>query len=62
MAKWDAFRLKANQSLLGAESEFAAGRFNTAIALAYYACYQMGIAAQVFDGEKPVESHPRGCL
>jgi len=41
----DAYRQKAWESLAGAESETANGRYNNAATRAYYACYQAAIAA-----------------
>lgn len=41
----DAFVRKAGESLVGATSEFANGRYNNAANRAYYACFQAGVAA-----------------
>jgi uncharacterized protein (UPF0332 family) len=47
----DAYRQKAWESLAGAESETANGRYNNNAAnRAYYACYQAAIAAPVSAG------------
>jgi uncharacterized protein (UPF0332 family) len=45
-----AYRQKAWESLAGAESETANGRYNNAANRAYYACYQASIAALVSAG------------
>jgi uncharacterized protein (UPF0332 family) len=36
---------RAQESLEGAESEFASGRYNNVANRAYYACFQAAIAA-----------------
>jgi len=41
----DAFLNRAQESLEGAESEFASGRYNSVANRAYYACFQAAIAA-----------------
>jgi len=41
----DAFLTRAQESLLGAESEFVNGRYNNVGNRAYYACFQAAIAA-----------------
>jgi len=41
----DVFTRKALASLAGAESEFAAGRYDNAANRAYYACFQAAVAA-----------------
>lgn len=38
---------KAEESLAGAESEFAAGRYNNCANRAYYACFQAAVAALI---------------
>jgi uncharacterized protein (UPF0332 family) len=48
----EAYRQKARESLAGAESETANGRYNNAANRAYYACYQAAIAALVSAGLK----------
>lgn len=45
---------KAQQSLLGAESEFVSQRYDNAANRAYYACFQAAVAALLDAGEKPV--------
>src|SRR3712207_2798818 len=44
---------KARESLLGAESEFANGRYNNAANRAYYACFQAAVAALLRAGIRP---------
>jgi uncharacterized protein (UPF0332 family) len=46
----EAYREKAWESLAGAESETANGRYNNAANRAYYACYQAAIGALVSAG------------
>jgi len=41
----DVFLAKAEESLAGAESEFANGRYNTCASRCYYACFQAAVAA-----------------
>ncbi len=41
----DAFLARARESLAGAESELAIGRYNNAANRSYYACFQAAIAA-----------------
>ena len=41
----DAFLARAQESLAGAASEFVNGRYNNTANRAYYACYQVAIAA-----------------
>lgn len=55
--RFEGFRVKARESLRAAEAEFAANRFDPAIALAYYACYQVGIAAIVHEDRSPPRRH-----
>jgi hypothetical protein len=54
--------VKALQHRDGAQSELEAGRHNTAVALAYYACFELALAAHLQDGEPPDRgaqySHP----
>ena len=45
---------KAEQSLRGAESEFANQRYDNAANRAYYACFQAAIAALIAAGEHPL--------
>ncbi len=49
----DAFLAKAAESLAGAESECAMGRFNNCANRAYYACFQAAIAALIRAGYGP---------
>lgn len=46
-------RRKALLALAGAESEFAAGRYNNAIGRAYYYCFHLAVAARIAAGERP---------
>jgi uncharacterized protein (UPF0332 family) len=48
-----AFLEKAHESLLGAEAEFAAGRYNNAANRAYYACFQAAVVALSRAGIRP---------
>ena len=41
------FLAKAQESLAGAESEFAAGRYNNCANRCYYACFQAAIHALI---------------
>ena len=45
---------KAEQSLRGAESEFANQRYDNAANRAYYACFHAAIAALIGAGEHPL--------
>jgi uncharacterized protein (UPF0332 family) len=47
------FRIKARESLAGAESEFANARFNNCANRCYYACFQAAIAALQHAGVGP---------
>jgi uncharacterized protein (UPF0332 family) len=49
----DALRRKALASLAGAESEFAAGRYDNAANRGYYACFQAAVAALRHAGVTP---------
>jgi uncharacterized protein (UPF0332 family) len=44
---------KAQESLAGAESEFANGRYNNCANRSYYACFQAAIAALLHAGIQP---------
>jgi uncharacterized protein (UPF0332 family) len=44
---------KAEESLLGVESEFAHGRYNNVANRCYYACFQAAIAALQYAGMVP---------
>jgi uncharacterized protein (UPF0332 family) len=48
-----AFLRKAEQSLAGAESELAAGRYDNCANRAYYACFQAAVAALLRAGLRP---------
>jgi uncharacterized protein (UPF0332 family) len=48
-----AFRAKAEESLAGAESEFANRRFQNCANRSYYACYQAAISALLQSGIHP---------
>jgi uncharacterized protein (UPF0332 family) len=52
--QYEPYERKAAQSLAGAQSELAAGRYDNAVALAYYACFQMAVAVMTMEGE-PVD-------
>ena len=47
------FLVKAEESLLGAESEYANRRYQNCANRAYYACYQAGVAALLQAGIRP---------
>jgi uncharacterized protein (UPF0332 family) len=47
------YLVKAEESLLGAESEFANRRYQNCANRAYYACYQAGVAALLQAGIRP---------
>ena len=49
----EAYLAKAEESLASAESDFAAGRFNSCANRAYYACFQAAIAALLREGIRP---------
>ncbi len=44
---------KARESLAGAESELANGRYNNCANRCYYACFQAAVAALVQHGIRP---------
>ncbi len=44
---------KAEESLAGAESEFAMGRYNNCANRCYYACFQAAIHALLLAGARP---------
>ena len=46
----DVFLLKTEESLSGAESEFANDRYNNCANRCYYACFQAAIAALLTEG------------
>lgn len=47
------FLARAGESLKGAESELANGRFNNCANRSYYACFQAAIAALIRGGVRP---------
>src|SRR5688572_11637371 len=47
------FLAKAEESLAGAESEFANGRFNNGANRCYYACFQAAVSALMRAGVRP---------
>ncbi len=49
----DPYLLKAERSLLGAESEYAAGRYENVANRCYYACFQAAIAGLRRHGIRP---------
>lgn len=49
----DMFLEKAHESLTGAESEFANGRYNNCANRCYYACFQAAIYALAYAGIRP---------
>ena len=51
----DAFLTKARESLAGAASEFADGRYNNCANRCYCACFHAGIAALDLAGIRPTE-------
>jgi uncharacterized protein (UPF0332 family) len=61
MSKSQDYLAKAQQSLLGAESEFQHKRFDNATNRAYYACFQAAIAALI-DAIVPVQSDKGGTI
>lgn len=46
---------KAHESLAGAESEYANGRYNNCANSCYYACFQAAIIALLREGIQPAE-------
>jgi len=50
---WPIYLTKAKESLRGAESEFAQGRYNNATNRCYYACFQAAVAALHHTGLVP---------
>ena len=49
----DLYLAKAVESLTGAESELANGRYNNSANRAYYVCFQAAIAALTYEGIEP---------
>src|SRR5918912_2632954 len=52
-ASADVFLAKAQESLAGAESEFANGRYNNCANRCYYACFQAAVAALIEHDMQP---------
>src|SRR5262245_6759041 len=50
---WRIYLTKAEESLRGAESEFAQGRYNNAANRCYYACFQAAVVALHHAGLAP---------
>ena len=48
-----AFLAKTEESLAGAEREFADGRYNNCANRSYYACFQAAITALIYAGIQP---------
>ncbi len=46
----DVFLAKTEESLAGAESEFASGRYNNCANRCYYACFQAAVHALLLEG------------
>lgn len=57
MDEADVFLAKAQESLAGAESEYAYGRYNNCANRCYYACFQGAIYALVKAGITQVSAH-----
>ncbi|HLG71610.1 MAG TPA: HEPN domain-containing protein, partial [Chloroflexota bacterium] len=53
----DIYLHKAEQSLAGAESELANGRYNNCANRCYYACFQAAIAALIEENLRPGGEH-----
>lgn len=53
-----AYRTKARESLLSAEVDYAAARYNSCANRADYACFQAAVAALLAEGLRP--ANPRG--
>lgn len=53
----EAYLKKAGESLAGAQSEFANGRFNNAANRAYYAAFQAAIAALLRESIRASDEH-----
>ena len=49
----DAYLFKSEESLAGASSEWADGRYNNCANRAYYACFQAAVAALMREGVTP---------
>jgi uncharacterized protein (UPF0332 family) len=57
MTDAEVFLAKAEESLLGAESEFANGRYDNCVNRCYYACFQAAIAALIRASIRPAAGH-----
>ncbi len=55
-----AYQAKAEESLAGAEAEFAGGRYNNCANRAYYACFQAAVAALIRAGIRPTAGDGEG--
>lgn len=53
MSEADLFLEKALENLQCAESEFAAGRYNSCANRCYYRCFQAAISALLREGIRP---------
>ncbi len=53
------FLLKARESLAGAESEFASGRYHNCANRCYYSCFQAAVAALEAHGFTPAAGRGR---
>jgi len=51
--------LKAEESLAGADSEFANGRLNNCANRSYYACFQAAVHALIQEGIRPGGRRPQ---
>ena len=60
MADADAFLAKAEESLASAEDDFAKGRFNSCARNAYYAAFQVAVAALLHAGIQAPHSWGHG--
>src|SRR4051794_28985492 len=52
----ESYLLRASEGLAGAESEFAAGRFNNCANRCYFACFHAAITALILDRRQPPTS------
>src|SRR4051794_23559822 len=53
----DMYLGKAEESLAGAESEFANARYNNSVSRSYYSCFQAAIHALLLNGVRPRGLH-----
>lgn len=56
---YEIFLAKAVESLAGAESEYANGRYNNCANRCYYACFQAAVAALTGAGVRPTREPSR---